>query len=92
MKIKCLIEAEGYGLFLGEIYEAIRTDFDDDGEILVSTPTHGECFMTTGEYEVVESNTGIKTHDGQKLLLQHILDTDEGLSENSRRILEELIK
>ncbi len=37
-------------------------------------------------------NTGIKTHDGQKLLVQHILDTDEGLSENSRKILEELIK
>lgn len=41
---------------------------------------------------------GIKTHDGrcmaaeQKLLVQHILDTDEGLSENSRKILEELIK
>lgn len=35
---------------------------------------------------------GIKIHDGQKLLVQHILDTDEGLSENSRKILEELIK
>lgn len=35
---------------------------------------------------------GIKTHDGQKLSVQHILDTDEGLSENSRKILEELIK
>lgn len=35
---------------------------------------------------------GIKTHDGQKLLVQHILDTDKGLSENSRKILEELIK
>lgn len=35
---------------------------------------------------------GIKAHDGQKLLVQHILDTDEGLSENSRKILEELIK
>lgn len=28
----------------------------------------------------------------QKLLVQHILDTDSGLSENSRKILEELIK
>jgi hypothetical protein len=37
-------------------------------------------------------NKGIKTHDGQKLLVQHILDTDKGLSENSRKILEELIK
>ncbi len=36
--------------------------------------------------------SGIKTHDGQKLLVQHILDTDSGLSENSRKILEELIK
>ncbi len=35
---------------------------------------------------------GIKVHDGQKLLVQHILDTDEGLSENSRKILERLIK
>ncbi len=35
---------------------------------------------------------GIKTYDGQKLLVQHILDTDSGLSENSRKILEELIK
>ncbi len=35
---------------------------------------------------------GIKIHDGQKLLVQHILDTEKGLSENSRKILEELIK
>lgn len=37
-------------------------------------------------------NLGIKTHDGQKLLVQYILDTDSGLSENSRKILEEFIK
>lgn len=35
---------------------------------------------------------GIKTHEGQKLLVQNFLDTDSGLSENSRTILEELIK
>lgn len=35
---------------------------------------------------------GIIIHDGQKLLVKHILDTDEGLGENSRKILEELIK
>lgn len=39
-----------------------------------------------------ETNQGIKNHVGQKLLVQHILDTDEGLSENSRKILGELIK
>lgn len=53
MKIKCLIEAEGYGLHLDEIYEAFYTNFDA-GEIIVSTPTHGDCFMQAHEYEVVE--------------------------------------
>lgn len=37
-------------------------------------------------------NSGLKNHDGQKLLVQHVLDTDTGLSENSRTILESLIK
>jgi hypothetical protein len=35
---------------------------------------------------------GIKSHDGQKILVQHILDNDEGLSDNSRIILEKLIE
>ena len=35
---------------------------------------------------------GIKAHDGQKLLVQHILDNDKGLSDSSRMILEKLIE
>ena len=35
---------------------------------------------------------GIKNHDGQKLLVQHILDNDKGLSDSSRVILEKLIE
>jgi hypothetical protein len=35
---------------------------------------------------------GIKTHEGQKLLVQHILDTDSGLSDSSRVVLEKLIE
>lgn len=35
---------------------------------------------------------GIKSHDGQKLLVQHILDNDKGLSDSSRMILEKLIE
>ena len=35
---------------------------------------------------------GIKAHDGQKLLVQHILDNDKGLSDSSRVILEKLIE
>lgn len=41
-------------------------------------------------YDAVER--GIKNHDGQKLLVQHILDNDKGLSDTSRVILEELIE
>lgn len=37
-------------------------------------------------------NKGIKAHDGQKLLVQHILDNDKGLSDSSRMILEKLIE
>lgn len=37
-------------------------------------------------------NKGIKAHDGQKLLVQHILDNDKGLSYSSRMILEKLIE
>lgn len=37
-------------------------------------------------------NKGIKGHDGQKLLVQHILDNDKGLSDISRAILERLIE
>lgn len=37
-------------------------------------------------------NVGIKNHDGQKLVIQFVLDTDKEMSEYSRRILEELIK
>lgn len=39
-----------------------------------------------------EENKGIKAHDGQKLLVQHILDNDKGLSDSSRVILEKLIE
>lgn len=53
MKIKCLIEAHGCGLYVDEIYEAFYTNFDET-EIIVTTPTHGECFMHVHEYEVVE--------------------------------------
>ena len=35
---------------------------------------------------------GIQIHAGQKLLVQHILDNDKGLSHNSRVILEKLIE
>lgn len=48
--------------------------------------------------ETVSENKGIKNHDGrckaaeQKLLVQHILDNDKGLSESSRMILEKLIE
>lgn len=35
---------------------------------------------------------GIKNHAGQKLLVQHILDNDKGLSDSSRVILEKLIE
>ena len=34
---------------------------------------------------------GIKNHDGQKLLVKHILDTDKGISETTRTILEMLV-
>lgn len=37
-------------------------------------------------------NKGIKNHEGQKLLVQHILDNDKGLSDSSRMILEKLIE
>lgn len=37
-------------------------------------------------------NSGIKSHDGQKLLIQFILDKELDLSEDSRKILQELIK
>lgn len=47
-----------------------------------------EIAKTEAELRLAEQ----KQRDGQKLLVQHILDTDEGLSENSRKILEELIK
>lgn len=52
--------------------------------------THGLSEPVTNFRAILEA--GIKNHDGQKLLVQHILDTDSGLSENSRKILEELIK
>lgn len=39
-----------------------------------------------------EQNKGIKAHAGQKLLVQHILDNDKGLSDSSRVILEKLIE
>lgn len=35
---------------------------------------------------------GIKAHDGQKLLVQIVLDNDKGLSYSSRIILEKLIE
>lgn len=35
---------------------------------------------------------GIQIHAGQKLLVQHILDNDKGLSDSSRVILEKLIE
>lgn len=35
---------------------------------------------------------GIKANEGQKLLVQHILDNDKGLSHSSRVILEKLIE
>lgn len=35
---------------------------------------------------------GIKTHAGQKLLVQNILDNDKGLSDSSRVILKKLIE
>lgn len=52
-----------------------------------------------GEYGLSEPCTwfnklitsGIKNHDGQKLLIQYVLNTDSGLSENTRTILESLI-
>lgn len=50
MKIKCLVDDEGHGLVSGKIYEAFYTDLDED-EVIVSTETHGECFMYRGEYE-----------------------------------------
>lgn len=37
-------------------------------------------------------NAGVKNHDGQKLLLQYILDNDSGISETSRKILEGMLK
>ena len=37
-------------------------------------------------------DAGVKNHDGQKLLLQYILDNDSGISETSRKILEEMLK
>ncbi len=38
-----------------------------------------------------EKNEGIKNHDGQKLLVKHILDVEPNLSTNARSILELLI-
>lgn len=35
---------------------------------------------------------GIQIHDGQKLLVQIVLDNDKGLSDTSRVILEKLIE
>ncbi len=49
-----------------------------------------DCYLAW--QSALRNNSGIKNHAGQKLLVQHILDTDEGLSENRRKILEELIK
>jgi hypothetical protein len=36
-------------------------------------------------------SAGIKEHDGQKIVIQYILDTDSGINDYSRRILEDLI-
>lgn len=36
-------------------------------------------------------NNGIKSHDGQKLVVQHLLDTDDGMSDHSRKVLKLLI-
>ena len=52
----------------------------------------GECGLSepvTWFRKYIES--GIKNQDGQKLLVKHILDTDKGISENTRTILEMLI-
>ena len=37
-------------------------------------------------------DAGIKNHEGQKYLLQHILDNEKGISENSRKILKAMLK
>jgi hypothetical protein len=37
-------------------------------------------------------NQGIKNHDGQKLLVEHILNTDKGISDTTRQILEGFLK
>jgi hypothetical protein len=36
-------------------------------------------------------SSGIKSHDGQKLLVKHILDSENNLSESSRMILKMFI-
>lgn len=48
-------------------------------------------FLSTSS-EVIPENKSIKNHAGQKLLVQHILDSDKGLSDSSRVILEKLIE
>lgn len=35
---------------------------------------------------------GIKNHDGQKILVEHILNTDKGISDTTRQILEGFLK
>lgn len=49
-----------------------------------------EYSAAQGWYAAVEK--GIKNHDGQKLLVQIVLDNDKGLSDSSRMILERLIE
>lgn len=39
-----------------------------------------------------DKGVGIQSHDGQKLLVQIVLDNDKGLSDSSRMILEKLIE
>ncbi len=63
------------------------------------------CSDVSGQLFRPKSKIGVKWLDNEhfeeivctpvakiNFLVQHILDTDEGLSENSRKILEELIK
>lgn len=53
---------------------------------------YGECGLSEPlDWFNKKLSGGIKNHDGQKLVVQFILDTDKELSDYSRKILEDLI-
>lgn len=68
----------------------------------INGETEAHCISTGERINVEEVSTvfvlesdylsQLELVEEQKLLVQHVLDTDSGLSENSRKILEELIK